>query len=109
MRSDDGERAWRELLDLVGSRDGSLDDIAAMEDFIDRYADEFVERIEEQARLDRTFADLVADAHLGDMSGVGVDRVARLQDALFERGDLGISRVKGWFPLSPADFPSDDA
>lgn len=101
------DRAWAQLLDVVAEHGATLEAVALVEEFIDRHADKFGAQIEEQARLDHSFAELVAHAYLGDMSGAGVERVRRLQDELFEGGDVG-SRWQGWMPFLPDKSPADD-
>lgn len=91
--------AWERLLRCVREDGSSLDAQGMVEEFIERYADEHAELIEAEAARDRAFAELVAMAFLGQMSGPGVERIARLQDQLIERGDLGITRWRGWAPL----------
>lgn len=94
---------WERLLRFVANHGVSLEASAMVEDFVERHADEFVEQIELEAPRNRPFAELVATAHLGDMSGPGVERVARLQDQLIEHGDLGITRWRGRMTLPPLE------
>lgn len=78
---EDADAAWTHILAYVAEHRASLDagapvEIlveadALIEAFIDRHADAFVERIEEQAAKDLTFARLVAGVHTGDMAGPG--------------------------------------
>lgn len=91
------------MLRFIEQDDASLEASGMVEDFMDRHADSFVEQIEAEAGRNRAFAELVATAHLGDMSGPGVERVARLQEELIERGDLGITRWRGWMTLPPIE------
>ena len=94
---------WDRLLRFVEQNGASLEASAMVEDFIDRHADDFIEQIEAEAGRRRAFAELVAMSHLGDMSGPGVERVARLQDLLNEDGDISISRWRGWAALAPTE------
>jgi hypothetical protein len=91
------------MLRFVEQHGASLEASAMVEDFVDRHADDFIEQIEAEAGRSRAFAELVAMAHLGDMSGPGVERIARLQDQLNEDGDFSISRWRGWAPLAPTE------
>ncbi len=108
VEAENADQSWAVMLAFVAEHGDSLEAAALVEDFIDQHADAFAPRIEEQAWKDPSFAALVANAHLGDISGPGVGRVARLQDALFERGDVG-TRWRGWMPLAPDQIPRDDS
>jgi hypothetical protein len=107
VTDENADQAWALMLDFVAEHGASLEAAALVEDFIDRHADEFAARIEEQARVDHSFAELVAQAYLGDMSGAGAERVRHLQDELFARGDVGL-RWQGWIPLRPDQFPPEE-
>lgn len=106
MTAKGADEAWDLMLAFVTKHGASLEAAALVEDVIDQHADALAPQIEEQASKDHAFAELVAHTHLGDMSGPGVERVRRLQDALFERGDVG-TRWQGWLPIDPDRFPEE--
>jgi hypothetical protein len=99
----DAAMEWERMLRFIGEHGVSVEASAMVEDFIDRRADDFIEQIEAETGRNRAFAELVAMAHLGDMSAPGVERIARLQDQLNEDGDFSISRWRGWAPLEPTE------
>jgi hypothetical protein len=76
-----GARAWPEVSRfLADGRQDWLERVAIAEQFIDLYGDDaMVDRMIQAADLNATIAESIADAHLGDMSGTGVDRLSDWQ------------------------------
>lgn len=76
----DGAGAWPEVSRLLADRQRDwLDRVAIAELFIDMYCDDVVDSMIEAAETDPAIAESIGDAHLGDMSGIGVDRLGDWQ------------------------------
>jgi hypothetical protein len=72
-----------------------------VEDFVSRHADQFLDAIESEVRVNRGFAEAVAHVDLSDVAlNPAIERFLALQSKV--RGDLGISYWEGWLPL-PAE------
>lgn len=76
----DGAGAWPEVCRLLADdqRDW-LDRIAIAELFIDLHADAVVDSMIAAAKSNPAIAECIDAAHLGDMSGTGVDRISDWQ------------------------------
>ena len=84
---------------------GAAEDEAQMllEDLMHRAGDLLVSSIESEAATNPRFAEVVAQAHVGDLSGAAADRFRVLQREIRDR--LQISYWEGLAPINPNDIP----